>query len=145
MKALTIRQPWAWAIIAGHKTFENRTWSTKYRGPLLIHAAKTMRMADYHDLGGYAIEDGFSPPELDEEYLKGGIVGIVDLVDIVTKSRDPWFGGPYGWRLENQRELPFVPWKGQQGLFEIPDEVVAGVLGKARRPRQRLQAKKKTT
>ena len=38
MKVLSIRQPWAWAIVAGFKPVENRTWKTGYRGPLLIHA-----------------------------------------------------------------------------------------------------------
>jgi hypothetical protein len=45
MRALTITQPWAAAIAAaalapGHKTTENRTWSTRYRGVLLIHAGQ---------------------------------------------------------------------------------------------------------
>src|SRR5258708_38096209 len=40
MKALSIQQPWAWAILAGVKTVENRTWRTFHRGPLLIHASK---------------------------------------------------------------------------------------------------------
>jgi ASCH domain len=37
-RLLTIRQPWAWAIIYGGKDVENRSWLTKHRGPLLIHA-----------------------------------------------------------------------------------------------------------
>ena len=40
MRALTIRQPWASLIAAGMKTIETRSWSTKYRGPLAIHAGK---------------------------------------------------------------------------------------------------------
>ncbi|HHY88739.1 MAG TPA: ASCH domain-containing protein, partial [Chloroflexi bacterium] len=40
MKALSVRQPWAWLIAQGYKTVENRTWATNYRGPLLIHAGK---------------------------------------------------------------------------------------------------------
>lgn len=40
MKAITIRQPWASLIAAGVKTIETRSWSTKYRGPLAIHAGK---------------------------------------------------------------------------------------------------------
>ena len=34
---LTVRQPWAWAIIQVGKDVENRSWPTKHRGPLLIH------------------------------------------------------------------------------------------------------------
>lgn len=40
MKYLTVRQPWAWLLVNGHKDIENRSWPTKYRGPLLIHAAQ---------------------------------------------------------------------------------------------------------
>lgn len=43
MKAITICQPWAWMIAAGHKGVENRTWSTDYRGPLAIHAGKSRK------------------------------------------------------------------------------------------------------
>jgi hypothetical protein len=41
MKALSIHQPWTWAILNAGKTVENRRWSTSQRGPLLIHASKT--------------------------------------------------------------------------------------------------------
>jgi hypothetical protein len=40
VKALTIRPPWAWAVIYRGKDVENRRWRTTYRGPLLIHAGK---------------------------------------------------------------------------------------------------------
>ncbi|MEU0468957.1 ASCH domain-containing protein [Amycolatopsis sp. NPDC006131] len=39
MKAITVRQPWAWAIAKGYKPIENRTWSTDHRGLIAIHAA----------------------------------------------------------------------------------------------------------
>ena len=42
MKALTIKQPWATLIALGEKKIETRSWSTKYRGPLLIHAGKSV-------------------------------------------------------------------------------------------------------
>lgn len=42
MKALTIRQPWASLILHDKKHYETRSWPTKYRGPLMIHAAKAM-------------------------------------------------------------------------------------------------------
>ena len=40
MKVLTIKQPWATLIMQGDKRFEFRSWQTKYRGDLLIHAGK---------------------------------------------------------------------------------------------------------
>lgn len=42
MKALTLTQPWASAVALGVKRIETRSWSTSYRGPLAIHAAKSM-------------------------------------------------------------------------------------------------------
>jgi activating signal cointegrator 1 len=41
MKAITLHQPWATLMAMGVKTIETRSWSTRYRGPLAIHAAKT--------------------------------------------------------------------------------------------------------
>jgi hypothetical protein len=41
MKAITLTQPWATLVAIGKKTIETRSWSTSYRGPLAIHAAKT--------------------------------------------------------------------------------------------------------
>lgn len=38
MKAITIKQPWATLIAKGYKEYEFRTWKTKYRGDILIHA-----------------------------------------------------------------------------------------------------------
>src|ERR1051326_1498970 len=40
VKALSVRQPWAWLIIYGGKDIENRDWPTSHRGPTLIHAGK---------------------------------------------------------------------------------------------------------
>ncbi len=40
MQALSVRQPWAWLIVAGYKDVENRGWATKYRGRILIHAGR---------------------------------------------------------------------------------------------------------
>jgi hypothetical protein len=40
MKAITIKQPWATIIAEGYKEYEFRTWKTRYRGDILIHAGK---------------------------------------------------------------------------------------------------------
>ncbi len=40
MKVITIKQPWATLIAEGYKEYEFRTWKTKYRGDILIHAGK---------------------------------------------------------------------------------------------------------
>jgi hypothetical protein len=53
VKALSIRQPWVWAIVHAGKDIENRTWWTPYRGPVLIHAANAAAQdARHNDQGG---------------------------------------------------------------------------------------------
>lgn len=98
--ALSIRQPWAGRIVSGRKDVENRTWTTTYRGPVLIHAGK---QPDREEDGPYG--------EL------GGIVGVAELVDVVTESASPWFSGPFGFVLRNARPLPFTPCRGALGFF----------------------------
>jgi hypothetical protein len=115
-KALTIRQPWAWLIISGHKDIENRTWKTNYRGPLLIHAASSFASMSFEE-----IEDKFRvklPPR--DAMRRGGIVGICNLVDCVTKHRSKWFEGPYGFVLENAKSRRFQPMNGRLNLWTYP-------------------------
>lgn len=45
--ALSIRQPWAWLIIHGGKDIENRTWPTRFRGRVAVHAGKGMTRDEY--------------------------------------------------------------------------------------------------
>ena len=47
MKAISIRQPWAWLIVQGYKDIKNRTWAAKYRGPILIHRHRVVRSRGY--------------------------------------------------------------------------------------------------
>ena len=49
MKAITVRQPWAWLLIQGTKDIENRDWPTNVRGQVAIHAAKGMTRFEYED------------------------------------------------------------------------------------------------
>ena len=119
MKTLSIRQPWAWAIIEAGKDFENRDWPTKYRGSLLIHAGKKI---EYDDLETVAKMASIPIPEV-KDIQTGGIVGIVDLVDCIEATdelfeKHRWLFGPYGFQLANPRPLPFYPCRGQLGLFE---------------------------
>ncbi len=113
--ALTIRQPYAWLIVAGFKPIENRTWSTTYRGPLWIHAATKM-----HEHSIIEIERRYKV-RVDQRALRmGGIIGRVDLIDVVTEHPSPWFDGPFGFLLQNPEPLPFKYARGAQGLFEVP-------------------------
>ena len=80
MKALSIRQPWAWLIVTCQKDIENRTWTARYRGPLLIHAGRAWARIPIDD-----IEEQYGVCIPRDKLLRGGIIGTADLVDIVTK------------------------------------------------------------
>lgn len=126
MKALSIRQPWAWLIINGGKNIENRTWPTKFRGQVLVHAAKGMTRAEYDDASlrvAMAIDSKIQIPAF-EVLERGGIIGSVEVVDCVQQSESPWFMGPHGFVLWNRKPLPFRPLKGALGFFNVPDEVM---------------------
>ena len=127
MKALTICQPYAELILLGEKRVENRTWSTPFRGKILLHAGKSR-----------AWLDSYSP--LPERMDFGAIVGRMELVECVAKSKlENWrrFGlsSPSAWLLQHPHsEGPIlwvlgkvarlatpIPWRGAQGLFDVPD------------------------
>jgi len=124
MKALSIRQPWAWLLLKGIKDIENRTWRTNHRGPFLIHASKKFDTKSI-----IWIYDNFPSlkPELDPYILHGcsrvldcgGIIGIADLIDCVEWSDSPWYTGNYGFVVHNIRPLQFHECKGQLGFFNI--------------------------
>ena len=116
MKALSIIQPWAWLIAAGYKDIENRTWHTYFRGEFFIHASKRF------DLDGYlhvalTFPDIKLPPS--EDLPKGGIVGMGKITGCTMQSRSPWFEGPYGFMVQDAKQLPFVPLRGQLGFFNV--------------------------
>jgi len=126
MKALSIRQPWAWLIIHAGKDIENRTWSTNFRGWFLVHASKGMTHDEYEDVAYFLEEDIpdhriILPPF--EKLERGGIVGMAKLGNCVTGSDSPWFAGPYGFALDEVRELPFRECKGALGFFDVQEGI----------------------
>ena len=136
LPALSIRQPWAWLVANGHKDIENREWKSwnpalKFRGEFLIHTgAKFDLDADPQDILKMAEVYKQKHPEKSfpiiphntMEYPLGGIVGVAEIVDVVTKSDSPWFMGEgfYGLVIANAKPLPFIPCKGQLGFFNVP-------------------------
>ncbi len=132
-KALTLTQPWATLVVLGEKRWETRSWRTRYRGPIAVHAAKTFprsakRLAEsdpYYvtTLGKYPIT-----------WLPlGAIIGTVEIieierveavVDVVIGLKEEAFGdysaGRWAWQLANPVlfEEP-IPWRGALGLWRI--------------------------
>lgn len=116
MKALSIRQPWAWLIVNGHKPVENRTWATNHRGDLLIHAGQVF---DTEGLHSVLAAFPHLRQVLPQQYELGGIVGTAQLVNCVQQHPSPWFTGPYGFVMYQPRPVPFVRMPGQLGLFSV--------------------------
>lgn len=141
MLALSIRQPWASLILHGGKDIENRDWPTKYRGRILIHAAKGCTRREFEDAIAFAEDCIQRPITADLATIpRGGIVGSVEIADCVTESASPWFVGGYGFVLRDPQPVPFTPWKGQLGFFDVPDAALlpatpnAEITGADRRP-----------
>ncbi len=114
MKALTIRQPWASLIMAGIKDVENRGWSTGYRGELAIYAG---RAVDRSALAAHAHLLSLEAPG--DVLPAGGVLGTVQLLDVVTDHQSPWAeAGSWNWILSDPE--PFtapVPAVGRLRLW----------------------------
>ena len=112
MKALSVKQPYASMIAEGHKTKETRTWSTSYRGPLLIVSSKTR-------------DKSFGKREC-QNLPYGKAVAIAILVDCRPSVKadekaaccEVW-DGLYSWVLKDVKPLQPFPVRGQLGLFEV--------------------------
>ncbi len=142
MRALSLLQPWATLIVDGlhrpdgtawRKISESRTWSTSYRGPLVLCASRGIdaEAAEVLGIGG----------------PRGVTICLVDLVDCVRAEPDRdgpticppelapfgygWLGGRFAWRLSNVRRLQSVPVRGQLGLFDLSAEAVVLADGTA--------------
>lgn len=116
MRALCVQNPWASLIAEGVKTLEVRSWSTKYRGPIVIVASRAWSR---HCAAERWERTHFDAP-------RGVTMCVVDLVDVRTgvASDARHTGGvdPTGqlvWKFENVRPVAHRPVKGQLGLFTL--------------------------
>lgn len=134
---LSVRQPWAWLLIRPDivgaearalaslarliKDIENRDWSTRVRGRVLVHASKGMTGYEYDDCCNFVYHEfghEIVLPQF-EDLPRGGIVGAVNITDCVTSSPSPWFVGRFGFACRDAEPLPFMPCRGQLGFFRI--------------------------
>lgn len=123
MKALSIKQPWLHAILREGKDIENRTWQTKHRGWIALHAsAKPVKDVEF-------------PGRINVPDLKtldySAICGVAQIEDIVSKSRSRWFyrledgSDNYGWILTDVVPLPSpIRCTGALGLWALPPAVL---------------------
>jgi hypothetical protein len=133
MKTLSLTQPWATLVAIGAKQFETRSWPTRYRGPLAIHASKGFPK----DCRELCLEEPFLTTLHNAGYpswreLPTGVVlctcilfgcGEVELLTRSISDTEAIFGdysdGRYAWRLTNVEQLPEpIAAKGALGLWE---------------------------
>lgn len=116
MIALSIKQPWAFAILRMGKDIENRKWSTNFRGRFHIHAGLQPDLnAPNHILLAY----WKAHEKKDSATLMGGIIGSVEVSDCVKESNSEWFFGPIGFVLQNPQVTTFKKIKGKLGFFQV--------------------------
>ena len=152
-------QPWATLVAIGENTIETRSWSTRYRGPLAIHAAKgfppdaralceTTPFRQALERGGYRAAS---------ELPTGAIIAVVDLADVMafdrsslreTRARaargelpefEAEFGdfspGRFGFVLRNVRRVsPPIRARGMLGLWTLPVDLEAQLVISGPRP-----------
>lgn len=136
MKALSLWQPWASLWLTDRKQYETRHWETPHRGWLVVHAAKRFPK-DLDPELKELLEDefGFNWDTLPT----GAILGAVYLDNIIrTQSVTPnpeericgnWLPFRYAWEATCAVSLLSpIPYKGQQGMFTIPDVVLEPLL-----------------
>lgn len=123
MKALSVKQPFAFQIANGEKTIELRSWQTDYRGKLLICASKSEK------------DVWVKSSEVGEHRLPAGVMMcVVDLVDIKKCFNTPYYQkasccdyvehGIWGWVLENPRDVMLKPVNGRLRLFDVDDNLI---------------------
>jgi hypothetical protein len=118
-KAISVRQPWANAIMLG-KNVENRSRYFSHRGPLVIHASLRVDKEALSDRKILAL-----PPR---ELLFGHLIGVVTVLDCVRISDSPWADASQ-WKLLLAYPRPLlhpVPCRGQLGLFNVDRELLRG-------------------
>jgi len=136
MRALSVRQPWAWAICHG-KDVENRSRGTRYRGLLAIHASKSAPYReDVEDprIAALITANGLDDPAS----AQGAVVAVAELTGCHEPGHclevrpgqnagqcSPWaHASQFHWQITNVRPLPEpVPCKGMLGLWRLPDDV----------------------
>jgi hypothetical protein len=129
LPALSIRQPWAWAILMADKDIENRCWPTRFRGRFLIHAAKGCTQNEYLEAKTFILHTANNEhhdkniifPEW-ENLKRGGIIGVAEIAGCVENSDSPWFAGPFGFVIRNAQPLEIFPCRGSLGFFHIKNQ-----------------------
>jgi hypothetical protein len=148
MKAITLTQPYATLVAMGAKRIETRSWSTRYRGPLAIHAGKGLAGMTKRQFVDLLRTEPFcsvlrpliAAGQVNTDALpRGAIVAVADLVDILPveqvqptapeRSFGDYTPGRYAWLLADVCLVdPPIPSTGRQGLWEWTESEAAQIL-----------------
>lgn len=135
MKCISIKQPWAHAVVTGLKRVENRSWPMFHRGVLLIHAGR-----DYIRGAKYPVGE---TPGFDEVHF-GAVIGAVLVVECVHIARpvkglrlsdhrllrslkkNPWAKGPWCHIYSGAIEfVEHIEIPGRIGVFNVADDLLS--------------------
>ena len=125
MKAITIKQPWANLIVMGLKDVENRTWSTNYRGRVLVHASS---IPNIDALCDWEEKLGIVP--------KCAIVGSVEIIDCVLNHPSKWaIEGHWHWVLANpiMYKKPIKGIRGKLSFWNYDGELLEELANSSHR------------
>jgi hypothetical protein len=135
VRAVSVRQPWAWAIARGHQPVLNRAAGTGYRGPVAIYASFRVDLESFEsDAVRRAVSTTWDAA--DPAAAIGGIVAVVSLAGVCAPATwaapcgcGAWARpGAYHWQLADPRPLRWpVLAVGQAGLWELAPAVAGGV------------------
>lgn len=138
MRALTLHQPWAWAITHADKRVENRSRpppKSMVGQDFAIHAG--LRLDEHAVQRFYRGDFGDLAAEVNpDDIVRGAVVAVARLTKVVEHQYpgfedhggDCWYFGPVGYLLANVRALPSpVPCRGMQGWWPLPPDVDAEV------------------
>jgi hypothetical protein len=121
---ISVRQPYAWAIIAGHKDVENRMWPTNIRGRIYIHAGQSREDLSF---GMDKLKQkGVQRLPAENDLVFGALIGSVEVVDCVESHRSKWYAeGTFGFVLARPKKLRQpIPMKANAKMQRVPDRVV---------------------
>lgn len=126
IRALSVRQPWAWAIIHAGKDVENRskyaiTMGGMKPGRIAIHASKGMTRAEYEAAARFMESIHIACPRPDQ-LVRGAIIGTVEVSGHVSSSASPWFFGPWALTLTAAAPCDPVPAAGKLGYFDWKED-----------------------
>ena len=136
-KVLSIKQPWCTLIAEGRKDVENRTWLTKYRGRVLLHAtakpdaAVELYRKNVKNPSWIEIQMFNALKESEEKNLFGAIIGEAEIVDCVQNHPSEWAEkGVYNWVLKDpvMYAKPVHNVKGKLGLWDMFENDLAQMI-----------------